>query len=495
MKPQFPAMRKLTLLAAVLLALAASATAVATMHWLRATAADLRAWLHAHGVTAELALVAFPWPHLRIERLATDFPNGTGRMGIHLAAARLSLDPWASLRRHQASLRATLNDLHVEWQPHSDVEDDAARVWTWAGQALAFAFAHHGALPAWLTAGSIEGAALTRVPPGAAPQRLVRLSRTEWEQRPPASLRFRATGVHGEQERRFDLSATWDELTSGQFLLTVRGAALLGEDVLLELAPLELEFLRNGMLRSASGSGRIAGANLSVRVAHRPPEAAAEPHGVAELAFALEHAQLAPLVNDFFLDFRGLVTGRVSLRGNLRIPVAPLRQGERGSFPLDEAQGNGTLSVEELRVGQTNVLYGLLLTALRARDPQVPALPDELRYAFPELLVRARSYVRRAEASWELEDGGVRLQHGSATGPGFALTGSGRWTVAPAEVDLQLELRLDEPLVHAFCKAAASLPPCAEAAVSGTQGVRFPFRWQGRLADKWPAIRLSDAIP
>lgn len=445
-------------------------------------ALEVQELLRAARVHAETRMALWPKPRLILANLRSEAPSESPPFSAQAAQAEIVPNVASSLTQRSLRARAVVRDVRVHFPAHEAgvPESVGSLVATLLGSSVAAQTTP--AVPSWLAELSLQGVEVTAASSGSDDRSLLHLRKADLLLPNSAAMLVHAVGTVPASGRPFDLQFRRDVLPGGNERRLLKGFLALGEDTLLELDPVEWTVDQAGTLLSASGGGRLAGGQWAVALQHR--QGGNEASHV--WAIRLERALLKPLVDDFWRDWRGLATGTMQAVVTVRLSTTPPSTAALPLPDLRELHVEGEGTVIDLRVGQWNLGYGLMLALFRSLHPNAPVLPDGLRAAFPSLLVEARTKAR--ELRWRVEQhaGNWQFRNVELRAEGFSVIGEGTWNMADNAVDARFDFLLDGALARAFCQHVPALAACTALERSDAPSARFPFVWRGTFGEALP---------
>jgi hypothetical protein len=485
-------MRKHLLFIVLLAAAVVAGAAVAAQWVLQSAAARLAPWLREGGLAAEVHAELVPWPRLVVANARASLGEAAAPLALEFPAAVVDVDLAGSLRRLTPCLRVEVVRPRLTLSgPIAGLDasggDPLLAVLPLTAPYLGPRGASELPLPC-LSSVQVRDLAVFLSLPVGEPLRVFALYSAAAELGAPQFVRLRAAGERGFPAQRFDLEALGSSEESGGERWRVRGTVLVGDDTALEFSPLEVVWGGDASVQAASGEGRVAGGLWQLEL---PPPPAGGESAVRRISLRLERALLKPLVNDFFAEYRNLVSGQVTLRLDADLPAAAFTRDGAGAIRPEQLALRAEFAARDLTVAQTNFLYGLMLTAFQKVRPEAKALPDELRGAFPDLLVKARTQFAELSGLLEVAGGQLRIDGLRGRGAGFSVQASGAWDPQDRSVDSRWILELEPRLATALCTVVPALAACVTMADPHAP-LPLAFSWRGTLGEEWPRPTLAE---
>lgn len=474
-------MRKTTSTLLLLAAACFGCFVIASLWALQRLAAHAEEYLHRGRVEGEVRLGVWPKPRIILNNLRSNSLDPSSSILFEAPTVQLDLD-LTSLRRLRVAARATIPSLRVRVHANqTGVGHDmpVALAILLLDQSLLAARAT--LLPPWLVELSVQSAEVVIRDVGEENDISLRLRQANL-----ASDRMsRVVQIAGAIEpsgRPFDVTLRHEILPHRRERRILRGSVTLGEALLLDFGHAEWIVDESGTLISLHATGRLAGGQWTI--ATKQDEGPRQ--GPQLVSIDIERASLKPLVDDLWRDWYGLVSGRLGATATLRVPLGIRFSSSPPFADLQDLQIKGEVRAANVRIGQWNLGYGLLLTIFRSVEPTTSTLPDTLRAAFPELLIEARTSIGRALAQFQQNGPHWQVRDAQIHAAEFSLSGTGEWDMSTNTVDARLDFVLGEALSRAFCQHAPHLPQCLALEQGHSSTLRFPLVWSGTLGEAVP---------
>jgi hypothetical protein len=204
-----------------------------------------------------------------------------------------------------------------------------------------------------------------------------------------------------------------------------------------------------------------------------------------ELSIHVRRLRIGPLVDHFWLDMRGALSGELDLEARLvRQPASS--SPEEAEWALD-----GSVEARELQWAGVNLLYGLLERVQSRIAPEGNGLPRDVRLQFAEELMPAATKIATASAALKFR--GTQLEVGRAElrAPRFRIVGSGTFSLQDGvHVRSTFQLEIARELAHALCTNEPRICTLVPAGKSAA----FTYVWNGKLGETLPAWQSSPEL-